>query len=164
VGGLRWGIVLVEPAGIKGAFGVPAGSSTFDTHHLDQGKTQLRESRQTCEPGAGDAEAGRVEGKGRRLDSTRTGWSVRGPGNQVEGPNGRRPLNLVDLRLSGANRASQEAASLPVLGFTPSSSRGLSTTRRAENTRRAGHARGGGNPGGGKAANGVPSPPAYRRT
>jgi hypothetical protein len=42
VGVLRCGIVLVETVGIKGAFGVPAGSSTLDTHHLDQGKTQLR--------------------------------------------------------------------------------------------------------------------------
>jgi hypothetical protein len=37
-------IVQVEPAAIKGAFGVPFGIKTLDTHHLDQGKTQLRGS------------------------------------------------------------------------------------------------------------------------
>jgi hypothetical protein len=31
--------------GIKCAFGVPSGSSTLDTHHPDQGRTQLSRSR-----------------------------------------------------------------------------------------------------------------------
>jgi hypothetical protein len=39
--GLRCVIVQVEPAAIKGAFGI----ETLDTHRLDQGRTQLRGSR-----------------------------------------------------------------------------------------------------------------------
>ena len=50
--GLRCVMVLAEVMGIKGAFGVAFGdrtSSTLDTHHLGQGRTQLRGSALTCE-------------------------------------------------------------------------------------------------------------------
>ena len=50
--GLRCGSVLAEVMGIKGAFGVACGdrtSSTLDTHHLGQGRTQLRGSALTYE-------------------------------------------------------------------------------------------------------------------
>ena len=46
--GLRCVSVLVAGSGIKGAFGVAFGdrtSSTLDTRHVDQGRTQLRGSR-----------------------------------------------------------------------------------------------------------------------
>jgi len=46
--GLRCGSVLVVVVGVKGAFGVAFGdrtSSTLDTHHGDQGRTQLRGCR-----------------------------------------------------------------------------------------------------------------------
>ena len=37
--------------GYQGRLRRPCGIETLDTHRLDQGKTQLRGSRQTCEPG-----------------------------------------------------------------------------------------------------------------
>jgi len=46
--GLRCVMVLAEVRGVKGAFGVAFGdrtSSTLDTPHLGQGRTQLRGSR-----------------------------------------------------------------------------------------------------------------------
>jgi hypothetical protein len=54
--GLRCVSVLVGAVGVKGAFGVRCAdrtSSTLDTHHTDQGRTQLRGSRAGVWPGMG---------------------------------------------------------------------------------------------------------------
>src|SRR5882757_10951450 len=65
--GLRCVMVLAEVMGVKGAFGVAFGdrtSSTLDTHHLGQGRTQLRGSRAEVRAASGIPSARVVRRRG----------------------------------------------------------------------------------------------------